>query len=117
MDRKQFGALLGFLFVAAWIGFDFGYAVLCLVGAALFYLVASYLEGDVDLVELQSRLSPRGGIGAPAGPPQPAGRPTTVPPAGGVVPTTMPPAGAAMPPRPAGRPPGGRPPGARPRVR
>lgn len=111
MDRKQFGALLGFLFVAAWIGFDFGYAVLCLVGAALFYLVASYLEGDVDLVELQSRLSPRGGIGAPAGPPQPAGRPTTVPPAG-----------AAMPPRPAGRPPGGRPlgarpPGARPRVR
>ncbi len=102
MDRKQFGALLGFLFVAAWIGFNFGYAVLCLVGAALFYLVASYLEGDVDLVELQSRLSPRGGIGAPAGPPpQPAGAPRTTAPLG--------PAGAPAP--------AGRAPGAPPRVR
>lgn len=102
MDRKQFGALLGFLFVAAWIGFNFGYAVLCLVGAALFYLVASYLEGDVDLVELQSRLSPRGGIGAPAGQPgQPAGTSATGAPLGA----------AGTPP------PGGRGPGAPPRVR
>jgi hypothetical protein len=102
MDRKQFGALLGFLFVATWIGFNFGYALLCLVGAALFYLVASYIEGDVDLLELQSRLSPRGGIGAPAGPaPQPAVTPATVPAAG------VPPA----------RRPAGRPPGAPPRVR
>jgi len=102
MDRKQFGALLGFLFVAAWIGFNFGYAVLCLVGAALFYLVASYLEGDVDLVELQSRLSPRGGIGAPAGQPaQPAGTSATGAPLGA----------AGTPP------PAGRGPGARPRVR
>lgn len=102
MDRKQFGALLGFLFVAAWIGFNFGYAVLCLVGAALFYLVASYLEGDVDLVELQSRLSPRGGIGAPAGQPaQPAGTSAT----------GAPPGAARTPP------PAGRGPGAPPRVR
>lgn len=102
MDRKQFGALLGFLFVAAWIGFNFGYALLCLVGAGLFYLVGAYLEGDVDVVELQSRLSPRGGIGSPAGPPpQPAAPPATVPPAG-----------APVAPRPAVRPPG-----APPRVR
>jgi hypothetical protein len=104
MDRKQFGALLGFLFVAAWIGFNFGYALLCLVGAALFYLAASYLEGDVDLVELQSRLSPRGGIGAPAG---------AAPPPTAAAPATAPPAGAApVAPRPTGRPPG-----APPRVR
>jgi hypothetical protein len=93
MDRKQFGALLGFLFVAAWIVLNFGYAFLCLIGAAVFYFVASYLEGDVDLVELQSRFSPQGGIGAPVGPQAPA---------------------AARPPVAA---PAGRPPGSRPRVR
>ncbi len=75
MDRKQFGALLGFLFVATWIVLNFGYAILCLIGAAVFYFVASYLEGDVDLVELQSRFSPQGGIGAPANPQPPAARP------------------------------------------
>jgi hypothetical protein len=32
MNLKQFLGLLGFLFVAAWIAFNFGYAVLCLVG-------------------------------------------------------------------------------------
>ncbi len=99
MDRKQFGALLGFLFVATWIVFNFGYAFLCLVGAAVFYFVASYLEGDVDLEELQSRFSPRGGIGAaPASPQSPGAAP--------------PPATA-----PVARPPAARPPGARPRVR
>ena len=94
MDRKQFGALLGFLFVATWIVFNFGYAFLCLLGAAVFYFVASYLEGDVDLEELQSRFSPQGGIGAQ--PPAVAPPPATAP---------------------AARPPAARPPGARPRVR
>ena len=98
MDRKQFGALLGFLFVATWIVFNFGYAFLCLVGAAVFYFVASYLEGDVDLEELQMRFSPRGGIGASASPQSPAAAP---PPAT----------------EPVARPPAARPPGARPRVR
>ena len=98
MDRKQFGALLGFLFVATWIVLNFGYAFLCLIGAAVFYFVASYLEGDVDLEELQSRFSPQGGIGAPASPQPPVAAP--------------PPATA-----PAARPPATRPPGSRPRVR
>lgn len=93
MDRKQFGALLGFLFVAAWIVLNFGYAILCLIGAAVFYFVASILEGDVDLVELQTRLSPRGGIGVPVSPQSPPAAPP---------PATMPAA---------------RPPGSRPRVR
>jgi len=72
MTRKHFGALLGFAFVAAWISFNFGYALLCLVGAGVFYLVASYLEGEVDIAELQGRLSPRGGVGQPAPPSAPA---------------------------------------------
>jgi hypothetical protein len=60
-DTKRFAALLGFAFIAAWIGFNFGYAILCLVGAGAFYAVASYLEGDVDLADIQERLSRGGG--------------------------------------------------------
>jgi hypothetical protein len=56
MNIKQHLALIGFLFVAAWIGFDFGDAILCLVGAALFYAVGSVLEGELDLGDLQARL-------------------------------------------------------------
>lgn len=54
--RKYLAAILGFAFIAAWIGFGLGDAVLCLLGAAIFYAVASFLEGDLDLVELQGRL-------------------------------------------------------------
>ena len=73
ITRKHFAALLGFAFVAAWIGFNFGYALLCLAGAAVFYFGASYLEGDVDLGELQQRLGrAREDIqGTPSPPPQP----------------------------------------------
>ena len=57
MNLKQFLALLGFLFVAAWIGFDnFGYAVLCLVGAAVFYAIGAVLQGEIDLGEVQARV-------------------------------------------------------------
>ena len=55
MNIKQHLGLLGFLFVAAWIGFNFGDAILCLVGAGIFYAVGSVLEGEVDLGEMQSR--------------------------------------------------------------
>lgn len=58
-DRRLFAAALGFAFVAAWIGFNFGYALLCLVGAAVFYAAAGVLEGDVDLGELQARFTRR----------------------------------------------------------
>ena len=54
---KHFAALMGFAFVAAWIGFSFGAAILCLVGAVLFYYAAAVLEGDLDLGELQAHLS------------------------------------------------------------
>jgi hypothetical protein len=57
ITRKHFAALIGFAFVAAWIEFNFGGAVLCLVGGAVFYYGASVLEGELDLGELQARLS------------------------------------------------------------
>ena len=55
-DPKQFSALLGFAFVAAWVAFGFGNALLCLLGAAVAFGAAAVLEGDVDLGELQGRL-------------------------------------------------------------
>ena len=56
MNLKQFLALLGFLFVAAWIAFNFGDAILCLVSAALFYAFGAVLEGEINLGEMQSRI-------------------------------------------------------------
>jgi hypothetical protein len=61
MTSTQFAAILGFAFVAAWIAFGFGSAVLCLVGAAGFYATALFLRGDLDLADVQSRLGGRGG--------------------------------------------------------
>jgi hypothetical protein len=55
INLKQFLGLLGFLFVAAWIAFNFGYAILCLVGAGVFYAAGAVLQGELDLGEVQSR--------------------------------------------------------------
>lgn len=73
MTTKQFAAVLGFAFVAAWIGFNFGYALLCLVGAGVFYLASNFLESsELDLSEIQSRLGGGGGDGGqPTPPPRP----------------------------------------------
>ncbi|HEX8156565.1 MAG TPA: hypothetical protein VF526_04170 [Solirubrobacteraceae bacterium] len=57
MNTRYFAALLGFAFVASWIALNFGYAVLCLIGAGAFYAVGAVLEGNIDLGELQSRLT------------------------------------------------------------
>lgn len=65
MTTKQFVALLGFAFVAAWIGFGFGDAILCLLGAAVAYLVAAVREGEIDLGELQDRIGSRSSADAP----------------------------------------------------
>ena len=56
-DQRSFAAGIGFAFVAAWIAFGFGDAVLCLVGAAVFWTIAGVLGGSVDLGELQGRLT------------------------------------------------------------
>jgi hypothetical protein len=59
MNPRHFAALLGFAFVAAWIALSFGYALLCLLGAGVFYALAAVFEGAVDLGDLQSRVTPR----------------------------------------------------------
>ncbi len=56
MSLKHFLGLVGFLFVAAWIAFNFGYAILCLVGAGLFYAIGALLQGEIDLGDVQSRI-------------------------------------------------------------
>lgn len=53
---KHYLGLLGFLFVAAWIAFDFGRAILCLVGAVVFYLIGEVVQGELDLGEMQARI-------------------------------------------------------------
>ena len=76
IDRRHLAAAAGFAFVAAWIGFSFGEALLCLLGAMVFWLAAGVLEGKVDLGALQSRFSNEEPPPAPAQPPRrPAGRP------------------------------------------
>ena len=59
MNDRRLAAALGFAFVAAWITFNFGYALLCLLGAAIFWAVASLLDGNLDLGDLQARLTNR----------------------------------------------------------
>jgi hypothetical protein len=56
LDLKQFAALLGFAFVTAWIAFGFGNAILCLLGAAVFYAIAAVAQGELDLGDIQNRL-------------------------------------------------------------
>ena len=55
MTPPYFAALIGFLFVAAWAALGFGDAILCLVGAAVFYAVAAFYRGELDLAALQQR--------------------------------------------------------------
>lgn len=72
-DRRLLAAAMGFAFVAAWISFNFGYALLCLLGAAVFWAAAGVLDGTVDLAEWQSRLAGRDQ--SPAAPPSASPRP------------------------------------------
>jgi hypothetical protein len=55
MNPQQIASLLGFLFVAAWAALGFGDAVLCLVGAAVFYAATAFYRGELDLADLQQR--------------------------------------------------------------
>jgi hypothetical protein len=78
-DKRLVAAAGGFAFVAAWIGFGFGHALLCLLGAAIAWLAVSILDGELDLGEMQSRLrredAPPSAPSTPAGPPRRPGRP------------------------------------------
>jgi hypothetical protein len=55
MKPQHFAALLGFLFVAAWASLGFGDALLCLIGAGVFYLATAFYRGELDLAALQQR--------------------------------------------------------------
>ncbi len=74
MNQKQFLALLGFAFVVAWLSFNFGYALLCLIGAGLFYAVGAFLQGELDVSEVQDRVRGAGGSGSPSPYAPPAAR-------------------------------------------
>jgi len=69
MNQKQFLALLGFAFAAAWTTLGFADAVLCLLGAGAFYAAGAYLQGELDLSEVQDRLRGPGGSAPPYAPP------------------------------------------------
>lgn len=56
MRQSQFAALLGFLFVGAWAALSFGDAILCLIGAVVFYVVAAIRSGEIDLNDLQRQV-------------------------------------------------------------
>ena len=58
MTPSQLAGLLGFLFVAAWAALGFGDAILCLIGAAVFYLATALYRREIDLDALQQRRPP-----------------------------------------------------------
>ncbi len=65
MNPKHFAALLGFASVAAWIAFGFGNALLCLLGAALFYAAAALAQGEIDLAKVQDHIQSAQGASPP----------------------------------------------------
>ena len=84
IERRHLAAFAGFAFVAAWIGFNFGDALMLIgcvfyayyLGAAVCWVAAGVLEGKIDLGALQSRFSGDEPAPAPVRPPRrPAGRP------------------------------------------
>ena len=81
ITTKHYAAALGFAFVAAWVGLGFGAATLCLLGALAGYVAATFLEGGLDMAELQGRLGAarddlKGVPASPAASPaRPRGRP------------------------------------------
>jgi len=55
MTPPYFAALMGFLFVAAWAALGIGDALLCLIGAAVFYIVTAFYRGELDASSFQQR--------------------------------------------------------------
>lgn len=70
ITTKHTMAAIGFGFVAMWIATNFGYAILCLVGAAIFYIAAAVVQGELDLSDFPrefGRRSPPGDSGFSSG--------------------------------------------------
>ncbi len=66
MNPHQFAALIGFLSIAAWATVGFADAILCLIGAAVFAALSAVQRGELDLGDLQQRLSSQEGTRRPA---------------------------------------------------
>lgn len=67
MSTRNLAGLLGFAFVAIWIFSEFGWAILCLLGAVVFYAVVALLErqpigGLRDRLQGDGTSSGRGGL-------------------------------------------------------
>ena len=56
MSHQQFAALLGFAFVAVWVGPGFDAALFCLLGAAVFWAIDGLRRGELDLEEINQRI-------------------------------------------------------------
>jgi uncharacterized protein YcfJ len=58
--NKQWGALIGalVLLVIAWLGF--GAAALVIVGGVVGYFIGRFLDGELDLSDVQRRAQRRG---------------------------------------------------------
>jgi uncharacterized protein YcfJ len=58
--NKQWGALIGavVLLVVVWLGF--GAAALVVIGGVVGYFIGSFLDGELDLSDIQRRAQRRG---------------------------------------------------------
>lgn len=58
--NKQWGALIGavVLLVIAWLGF--GAAALVVIGGLVGYFIGSFLDGELDVSDIQRRAQRRG---------------------------------------------------------
>jgi uncharacterized protein YcfJ len=58
--NKQWGALIGavVLLVIAWLGF--GAAALVVIGGVVGYFIGSFLDGELDVSDVQRRAQRRG---------------------------------------------------------
>jgi len=70
-SSKQFAAVLGFAFVTVWITLAFGWAVLCLIGALIFYLAAVLIERATQSTDFVSLVRTWGSAQTPPPPPPP----------------------------------------------
>jgi hypothetical protein len=71
MSSKQFAAVLGFAFVAIWITLNFGWAVLCLIGALVFYVAAVLIEQAMHSTDVFAIVRRWGSTQTPPAPPPP----------------------------------------------
>ena len=71
MSSKQFAAALGFAFVTVWITLNFGWAVLCLIGALVFYVAAVLIARATQSTDFVALVRTWGSVQTPSSSPPP----------------------------------------------